>query len=284
MTRRAISKKHIEGKFKASGNLSLYYQYWSPDGEPKAVLLVAHGLAEHSGRYLNLVNYFVPRGYTVCSFDYQGHGKSEGLRGYVEQFSYYLDDFKSFFDMVRGMYPDAKIFIIGHSMGGTIATTYALHHQDEFDGLILSGAIIKPGASLSPVKIMVARLLSLLLPKMGVDIIDASTLSRDKAVVDAYVKDPLVYRGKIRARVGAELIKTMQMLPCQVQKLSLPILIMHGSSDRLCNPEGSQMLYERVGSRDKTLKLYKDFYHEIFNEPGREQVFTDMESWLTRHQ
>ncbi len=206
MTRRAISKKHIEGKFKASGNLSLYYQYWSPDGEPKAVLLVAHGLAEHSGRYLNLVNYFVPRGYTVCSFDYQGHGKSEGLRGYVEQFSYYLDDFKSFFDMVRGMYPDAKIFIIGHSMGGTIATTYALHHQDEFDGLILSGAIIKPGASLSPVKIMVARLLSLLLPKMGVDIIDASTLSRDKAVVAELQAEDLLF-GEKRAALEAGVVR-----------------------------------------------------------------------------
>jgi alpha-beta hydrolase superfamily lysophospholipase len=126
-------------------------------------------------------------------------------------------------------------------------------------------------------------MLSLLLPKMGISVLDASAISQDKAVVDAYVNDPLVYRGKIRARFGGEVIKTMQKLPRQMPKINLPILIMHGTADRLTDPEGSQMLYERVSSKDKTLKLYDGFYHEIFNEPGREQVFADMEAWLATH-
>ena len=128
-----------------------------------------------------------------------------------------------------------------------------------------------------------ARILSLFLPKIGLYVIDASTISRDKAVVDAYENDPLVYRGKIRARLGVELIKTTQVLSHQMSRINLPILIMHGSADRLSYPEGSELLYERVGSKDKTLKFYEGFYHEIFNEPGCQQVFADMESWLNAH-
>ena len=168
-------------------------------------------------------------------------------------------------------------------MGGTIVTAYAIYYHDEFDGLVLSGATLKIGASVSSGLIIVARVLSLLLPKMGVDVIDASAISQDKTVVDAYVDDPLVYRGKIRARLGAELIKTIQKLPCQMPEINLPILIMHGTADRLSDPEGSEILYDRVSSKDKTLKLYEGFYHEIFNEPGREQVFADMEAWLVFH-
>ena len=136
---------------------------------------------------------------------------------------------------------------------------------------------------MSPGLIIIARALSLLLPKMGLDVIDASAISRDQAVVAAYVNDPLVYRGKIRARLGAELIKAIQTLPHQMSQLHLPTLIMHGTADRLSDPKGSEILYQRVSSRDKTLKLYDGFYHEIFNEPERQQVFADMESWLATH-
>jgi acylglycerol lipase len=246
-------------------------------------LLVVNGMAEHSGRYTNLVNRFVPEGYGVYSHDHRGHGKSEGLRCYVDRFSDYVSDLKTFLDIVRGQHGDTKIFLVGHSMGGTIATAYAVQHQQELAGLLLSGASLKMGSTVSPVLIVMAGILSVLLPKMGATVIDASAISQDQAVVDAYVNDPLVYRGKIRARTGAELIKTMQQLPAQMPEINLPILIMHGTADQLGNPEGSRLLYERVGSKDKTLKLYEGFYHEIFNEPGREQVFADMETWLDAH-
>jgi alpha-beta hydrolase superfamily lysophospholipase len=273
--------KHLEGKFKGHGNFNLYYQSWLPSNGTKAILLLVHGFAEHSGRYINIVNCFVPKGYAVYGLDHRGHGRSEGRRGYVEQFSYYLKDLKTFFDIVHGKHRDIKIFLIGHSMGGTIAAAYAVHYQHEFDGLILSGANVKVGTGFSPLLIAVARIFSLLLPKMGIVALDASAISQDKVVVDAYVNDPLVYRGKIPSRLGSELVRVMQKLPHQMSKVNLPILIMHGTADRLSDPKGSEMLYERVSSRDKTLKLYGGFYHEIFNEPGRERVFTDMETWLT---
>jgi alpha-beta hydrolase superfamily lysophospholipase len=232
---------------------------------------------------MNVVNYFVPKGYAVYGLDHRGHGRSEGLRGYVERFSYYLDDLKTFFDIVRSEHDNARIFIVGHSMGGTIATAYAIEHQDEFDGLILSGAGLKVGNGSSRLLIPLVRVLSLLLPKMGITIIDASTISRDQAVVEAYVNDPLVYWGRVSARLGSELTTVMQKLPSQVPKIVLPILIMHGTADHLVNPEGSQTLYVKVGSKDRTLKFYGGFYHEIFNEPGRERVFEDMEKWLVAH-
>lgn len=276
----ARSMKHTEGRFTGHKNLSLYYQCWLPAREPKAILLVVHGACEHSGRYTNLVNHFVPKGYAIFGLDHRGHGRSEGLKGYVEQFQNYLDDLKTFFDIVRGKHSDTKIFLIGHSMGGLIATAYSVHHQQELAGLLLSGAALKVGSNWSPALIAVSRLLSLLLPKMCIPGPEPSAISQDQAVIDACLNDPLCCGDKLRLRTGAELIKAIKKLPRQMPAINLPILIMHGTADRLTDPEGSRMLYERVSSRDKTLKLYEGFYHEIFSEPGHKQVLADMEKWL----
>jgi alpha-beta hydrolase superfamily lysophospholipase len=275
--------KHAEGKFTGSNKLNLYWQSWIPDGAPVAVLLVVHGLAEHSGRYTNPVNYFVPKGYAVYSFDLAGHGKSDGKRGYVERFTNYVDDVKTYYDIVKQQNKGTKIFLVGHSMGGTIATAYAIKHQDELNGLILSGAVLKAGASITKVTMTMAKLLSVLLPKMGVSKLDASAVNRDKTEVDAYLRDPLNYTGKISARLGAELLNEIQSLPAQISKITLPILIMHGSADRLSDPASSKTLFDGVSSKDKTLKYYEGFYHEIFNDAQRQQVFADMEEWLKRH-
>lgn len=274
--------EHIEGKFTGQKAFSLYYEAWLPPEDLKTILLVSHGWAEYSGRYANLVNHFVPKGYAVYGLDHRGHGKSEGLRGYVERFSEYLDDLKTFYDIVHGKHADTKIFLIGHSMGGAIATAYTVRHQNELAGLILSGAVLKIPAGQSPLLIAAARMLSILLPKMGVKrVLDASGISRDKSVVDAYVNDPLVYRGKIRARFAAEILKAVLELSNDMTSINIPILIMHGTADRLSDPQGSRMLFERVGSNDRTLKLYEGFYHEIFNEPDHLQVMSDVENWLT---
>jgi acylglycerol lipase len=275
--------QHTEGIFTGRNNYNLYWQAWLPDNLPVAVLIVAHGIAEHSGRYSNLVNYFVPRGYAVYSFDLRGHGKSDGRRSYVEHFSYYLDDLKIFCAKVSEENKDVKVFLVGHSMGSTIAIAYAIEHQDELNGLIVSGTTLKAGASINKASIFMAKILSVLTPKIGVSALGAAYISRDKAVVEAYINDPLNYTGKLSARVGAELLKTMEYLQHKVSKLSLPILIMHGSADRISDPSSSQMLFDGASSKDKTLKFYEGFYHEIFNDPDRQQVFLDMDSWLQLH-
>lgn len=275
--------KHGEGTFEGHGGVKLCYQCWLPDAVPKAILLVVHGLAEHGGRYMNLVNYLVPKGYAVYAVDHRGHGRSEGIRAYVDNFDDYLIDLKKFLDVVRGEHKDSKIFLVGHSMGATIATAYAIENQEELAGLILSGASLTATTSVSLLLLAMAGVVSALLPKMGVTVLDASAISRDQAVVDAYVNDPLVYRGKIPARLGAELTRMWKELPEKMSQIKLPLLIMHGSADRLADPAGSKLLYERASSEDKTLKLYDGFYHEVFNEPEHKQVLADVESWLDKH-
>ncbi len=275
--------KRLSGQLKGSSGLNLYYQGWLPDDEPKAIMLVVHGLAEHSGRYGNLVNYFVPRGYAVYGFDQRGHGKSDGVRGYIDRFSCFVDDLDIFLRLVHSRHPCVKTFMMGHSMGGTIGTAYAILHQDKFDGLVLSGALLGTPANVAPVTIFAARILSLILPKAGLYVIDAEGISRDKSVVKAYLADPLVYQGKIRARLGVELIKAMGIANRQFPEIHLPILVMHGAADPISDPKNSETLYQKAGSADKTLKIYEGYYHEIFNEPGREQVLADVESWLKTH-
>ncbi len=272
-----------EGNFKGIGNFNLYWRCWLPDGKPRAIILLAHGLGEHISRYDNLINNLVPKGYAVYGLDHEGHGKSEGQRIYVDRFQIYLDDLKTFYDMVRKDNPNDKIFLLGHSMGGLIATAYTLQHQQELAGLIVSAPLLKAGDSVSGGTIMAARVLSAIVPRMGVQSLDSTYLSRDKAVVEAYDKDPLVYRGKITARLGSEMFSTMTKIEPQMASITLPVLIMQGSADKLVSHEGSKTLYEKAGSKDKTLKIYDGFYHEIFNEQERARVFADLDAWLDSH-
>ncbi|MBL7165491.1 MAG: alpha/beta hydrolase [Dehalococcoidales bacterium] len=272
--------KHQEAGFKGYGDANLYYQCWLPDTEPRAVLVLAHGLAEHGGRYANVVDHLVPRGYALYAPDHRGHGRSEGGRCYVERFEHYLNDLEAFLAIVRREQPNCRLFLYGHSMGGTIALAYALQHQSELDGLIITGAVLRPGSSITAVHVLAARILSALLPRMGVTALDNGGISQDPEVVQAYVNDPLVYCGKVTARLGAEFLRVMQQLPTQVKGVHLPVLIMHGTEDILSDPQSSQLLYDRVPSEDKTLIFYEDYYHEIHNEPGRERVLVDMAGWL----
>ncbi len=274
---------HKEGKFEGEKKLTLYYQCWLPEERPKAILLIAHGLAEHSGRYKNLADYFVSRSYGVYALDHRGHGKSDGTRIYVDRFDDYITDLRTFHELIQKGNPETKVFLIGHSMGGTIAVAYSIKYQQDLTGLITSGASLIAAAAAPPLLLAMAGIASALSPKAGVTVLDASAISRDRSVVEAYENDPLVYRGKIPARTGAELARMWRELPPQMSVIKLPVLILHGSSDRLASPQGSKLLYERVSSTDKTLKIYDGLYHEVFNEPEREQVIQDVEQWLARH-
>jgi acylglycerol lipase len=274
--------KHIEGSFAGQHNYLIYYQAWLPEKDPKAILLVSHGLAEYGGRYRCLAERFVPLGFGVFALDHQGHGRSQGKPGYVTRFEEYPADLETFCDIVRRKYPDIKIFLLGHSLGGTIAAVHAIRHQDDLGGLVLSGSILKPGESVSWPAILAARLLGRLAPRAGMNIIDADFLSHDKGVVAAYRDDPLVHHGKITYHLGTEILGAMQGILQNMSHIKLPVLIMYGGSDRLCNPAGSEMLFRGISSNDRTIKQYEGLYHEIFNEPERDKVLADLEKWLTR--
>jgi acylglycerol lipase len=252
-----------------------------PSAAPRAVLVLVHGLADHGGRYQNLVNALVPAGYALYAIDQRGHGKSAGKRCCVRRFDDYVSDLDSFVDIVRKENPAGKIYLVAHSMGGIVATAYAEEHQDKLAGLILSAPALIAGASITKRDKQLARIISVLAPNLGVSKLDAGGISRDPMVVGAYLRDPLVYTGKISARLGAELLKAIeQTIPPKMPAISLPVLIMHGTADTLSDPQASKMLYERVSSKQKSLKYYAGFYHEIFNDPERELVFADLREWL----
>lgn len=272
--------KHQEGSFKGIRDANIYYQYWLPEGEPKAVLLIVHGLAEHSGRYMNVVNHFVPLGYAVYGIDHIGHGKSDGTRVYVERFEDYTDTLKTYFDMVRDWQREKPIFLVGHSMGGLIGSVYLLDHQTEFSGAVISAPFLKTSGDISPAMVFVGKVLSLLMPRLGLTELEADGVCRDPAVVQAYVGDPLVYTGKVTARLGTEIGKAIGRVMAEAAKITLPILILQGSADKLVDPDGARMLYATVSSTDKTIHVYEGCYHEVFNEPERDQVLSDVETWL----
>jgi acylglycerol lipase len=258
--------KQKEAYFKGYRNLNIYHQSWLPDGSPRAVLLVAHGYAEHSGRYNNLVNYFVPRGYAVYALDHRGHGKSEGERVQVDDFHDYVVDLKTFFNIVREENPHQKIFLIGHSMGSVISLSYCLEYQIELAGLITSGGgLSRPGD------------VPMQAPKGQP--LPVAMLSRDPAVIEAYINDPRVYHGPVPANHSMR--NRINNLAGEVKQIKLPVLIMAGAG----GPDGarSQVLFDLIGSTDKTYKPYAGLLHEIFNEPEYALVMADMEKWLENH-
>ena len=271
--------KHEEGSFTGPGGHILYYQSWLPETSPRAVLVVVHGLADHGSRYHNLVNYFVPKNFAIFALDLRGHGKSGGKRCHIKRFDEYIEDLGIFMDTIRPMYADKPIYLVAHSMGAPVAIPYALTHPDQINGLITSGANLASNVA-SPVLVALAGVLSALAPGMGVTVIDAKLISRDPEVVNAYINDPHVYRGKISARTGAELVRMWKSLPAKIPGLKVPLLVLQGTADGLSDPAGSRMLYEKASSHDKTLKLYEGFYHEIFNEREHETVMRDIEGWL----
>ena len=274
---------HHEGTFKGVREADIYYQFWLPDGKPKAYLVIVHGLAEHSGRYMNLVNHFVPLGYAVYGLDHLGHGKSSGERVLVKEFSDYTVTLKKYLDLVDIWQPEIPVFLVGHSLGGLIVPIYLLDHQDELSGAIVSGPGVKIPEYVNSVTIMMGRILSGILPRFGLMALEAESVSKDPAVVEAYVNDPLVYRGKTTARLGAEMLKAINRLKKQGNKINLPILILQGKEDSMVDHDCSSYLYYLVGSKDKVLKQYDGLYHEVFNEPEREMVFQDVQAWLEAH-
>jgi alpha-beta hydrolase superfamily lysophospholipase len=276
--------KHEEGFFKGVRDHRIYYQHWLPEGEAKAVLLVVHGLAEHSGRYMNLVHHFLPLGYAVYAIDHLGHGRSEGARVYVERFTDYTDTLAAFREMIRDRQKDKPVFLVGHSLGGLIGALYLLDHQGELAGAVLSGPLVKVPDNIPAVTIFLGKALSVLAPRLGlIAPPEAAGVSRNPAVVRAYETDPLVYRGKTTARLGSEILKAMRRVAAEASRITLPLLILQGSADRLVDPSGAQMLHDRAASPDNRIILYEGLYHEVYNEPEHDRVLKEVETWLEAH-
>lgn len=270
--------RYETGSLRTADGLELFTQRWLPEA-PRAQVVLVHGLGEHSGRYEALATLLASRGYRVWTYDHRGHGRSGGERLFPGHFSDYVHDLQRFVQEVQET-AVGRLVLFGHSMGATIVLHHALSHPEASDLLVVSGVSLQIEHNLSPLAWRLLASLSALVPRLPVKEIDLATLVRDLEALKRHREDPLVYRGKLSARMGFVLTQGSQFVRARMGELTHPILITHGGADSLVLPGSSEELYEGVSSTDKTLKIYPDSFHEIYNDYGREEVLEDLANWL----
>lgn len=273
--------QHIEWTLGGHGGVALHAQGWLPDGEPRDVIAIAHGYAEHGGRYGNLVERLVPLGYALYALDHRGHGRSGGQRALVDRMAWVIEDFHRFVAEVRARHDGQCVKLLGHSMGGNVAFGYALRWPEDLSGLILSGPLI--GGSVPAAQRLVMRLLSAVAPGMGTAALPPDAVSRDPAVVAAYQADPLVTVGKVPARTAHELFAVLPGYLTDAPRMKVPVLIQHGEADSLVPLAGARPTIAAIGASDKTVITYPGLLHEIYNEPEKDTVIGDLIDWLEAH-
>lgn len=271
--------KTMQGQFKGVDGGNVFFQTWQPDTAARAIVFLAHGAAEHSGRYVHVAQYFVERGYMVAALDHVGHGMSDGTPGFIESFDHYIQNLEILRSQVHAEHPHLPCILLGHSMGGLIAANALLDFQEKYIACVLSGPAIQSDVAPPAWQIFIIRVLSRWWPRLGVLQLDASLVSRDPLVVETYRQDRLVYSGKLSARQLVEMFSAMQRAQDHAHEITIPLLVLHGSADQLTAPSGSQFLYDHVGSTEKLLKIYPGLFHEIFNEPEQNEVLKDVLRW-----
>jgi acylglycerol lipase len=259
----------------------LFWQAWHPDAPAAGAVVLVHGAAEHGGRYAYVAQQLVSEGYAVYALDHRGHGRSNGPRALISRFDHLVEDLGLFVTRVRGEHGGRAPFLVGHSLGGAVALRYAIGHGGDLAGLAVSGPAVATEAVPLAVK-AATSVMSVVAPRLPVLKIEADAISRDAEVVDAYQRDPLNFNGRLPARTLAEIVRCMAWLPRRVSALRTPLLLMHGSDDRLCPPDGSRMVHTLAAASDKTLKIYDGLYHEVFNEPERAHVVGDLVEWIVQ--
>ncbi len=271
---------HESGMFLGAGGLRLFRQSWRPRGAHKAAVVMVHGLKDHSSRYAAAAEHLASHGYAVHAFDLRGHANSDGPRVYVDAFEQYLEDLDLFLKQVAEQEGIRPIFLFGHSMGGAIVTLYTMTQRPKLQGLLLSAPALVPGRNVSRFLIGVTRVLGRLFPKLPVLKLEDAAFSRDPAVVRAIQADPLVSQKPGPARTAASLLMALRRIDGRMEDLEVPFLAMHGTDDRLTEPEGSRRLHARAKSADKSLKLYPGLAHDLLHEPERATILADMLGWM----
>jgi len=274
---------YIEDQIRAFDGLRLYIRR-SKAEDARGEVIIIHGFGEHSGRYGLLTEHLVRNGYSVTSYDQRGHGQSEGLSGHVERFSDYENDLDKVISLTKSQADASRLFLTGHSMGGLVTLRYlARDSSDRVAGAVISAPLLGLAVEAPAYKLLIARISARLAPRMRMNNeIDPMVLSRDSDVGRAYAADPLVHH---LVSVGwfAEATRAMQEIKEQAGSIKLPILVMHGTDDKLASIEATRMFFDKIGSDDKELILYKDYYHELFNEPEKEEIYARVTDWLNAH-
>jgi acylglycerol lipase len=270
-----------EATFTSAGDVEIFYRSWQPEANPRAVVVICHGVNSHGGQYLWAADQLVDAGYAVLALDLRGRGRSEGERFYVETIDDYVADVAGTIAIAKARFPGLKVFLLGHSAGGVTSASYVLDHQADIDGFICESFAFQvpaPGFALAAIKG-----LSHIAPRLGVLTLKNEDFSRDPAWVTVLNNDPYIKDETQPAATVAALVRADERLRVEFPTITLPVLILHGTADKATVCEGSVFFHETAGSADKTLKLYQDHYHDLLADLGKEDVMADIKAWLKAH-
>jgi alpha-beta hydrolase superfamily lysophospholipase len=270
-----------EGSFVGVGGLKIFTRAWRPVGRPAGIVVIVHGFNSHSGRYGWAADQFTSRGLAVYAFDLRGRGRSEGERFFVDRFDDYVADLAKFVTIVKEREPDLPVFLLGHSAGGVVACAYAAVHSSDVTGFICESFAYQapaPGIARAVVKGV-----SRFLPHAHALKLKNADFSRDPQAVAAMDADPLIANEVQPAKTVAELVRADERLTKQFERVTLPLFIIHGTSDRATKPSGSRRFYQLAGSNDKMLKLYDGHYHDLLADLGKQRVMADIQAWIDDH-
>ena len=268
------SETWLDGK----GGLRIFNRSWAAAGTPTASLVICHGVNSHGGQYIRPAEEFAARGFAVTALDLRGRGRSEGERFYVESIADYVSDLSQTIEAARSRHPDFPLYLLGHSAGGVVSCSYALDYQDRLSGLICESFAFKVYAPDIALKLVEGA--SYLIPHVGALRLKNEDFSRDPAWVELLNADPFTQNETQPIATVAALARADERLEREFGRITLPVLILHGTADKATRPEGSQLFFDSAGSADKALKLYEGYYHDLLADLGREQVMDDIVQWI----
>jgi len=276
-TMATLATAHEERIDSAKG-VKIFVRSWSPESKPRAVVVVCHGVNAHGGQYTWVGEQFVDNGLATFALDLRGRGKSDGERFYVEDVADYVSDVAATIKLAKSRHPGLPVFLLGHSAGGVVSSMYVLENQPELAGFICESFAFQvpaPGFALAAIKG-----LSHIAPRLPVLKLKNEDFTRDPAALEALNNDPLTAHEVQPAITVAALVRADDRLREEFPLITLPVLIMHGTSDKATVCHGSEFFFETVGSKDKTLKLYEGHYHDLLNDVGKEAVMADVKAWI----
>lgn len=259
-------------------NLKIFYRSWLPTGAPRGVVLLCHGFNSHSGQYGWLAQQLILAGFAVYAGDMRGRGRSGGERFWVDRFSDYVADVAGVADIALARHPGLPLFVLGHSAGGVVSAAYVLDNQDKVKGFICESFAFRVPAP--PGGLAIIKFLSSFMPKVPALKLNNAHFSRDPEMVRQLNSDPLTLNETQPLKTVAEMVRGGDRLRVSFRRITVPTLIMHGTSDKATLPAGSKEFYKSSGAKDKTLKLYEDHYHDLFADTGREKVAAETISWI----
>ena len=270
---------HLHNQYIKLPDYTSLYTISNTISDAKANIIFLHGYTEYIGRYGWMIEQMNQAGINVFAYDHRGYGKSDGTRAYINRFGQYIDDLDVYLNQLKK--PELPTFLMGHSMGSLIGVGYLVNHlEHHFAGFISSSGALKIDESISPFLRKISGIMSKIAPHLKTIKLDPNALSRDPKEVVKYFTDPAVYHGGTKARLGFEMLEAMKSAQNNFHKINIPVLILHGTEDKLADPLGSQWMYDKVSSTDKKLEYFEGLYHEIMNEPEKDDVIKVLITWI----